>query len=152
MMEEVLPTQDHHDVTMMQSRTQTNQIHGSLSMIETLLTIANSKMTTDAAALLRYYYSPSLGDQLYQQLSVPFAADDSTAVARRRTTKRSSSRPFSSDLSLLFLPRQSVWSRFRLNVSAGSQKRAIHEPEGRDESRFASKLKRNLDVFYTSLS
>ena len=33
-----------------------------------------------------------------------------------------------------------------LNVSAGSQKRAIHEPEGRDESRFALKLKRNLDV------
>jgi hypothetical protein len=69
---------------MMQSRTQTNQIHGSLSMIETLVTITNSKMTIDAAALLRYYYyySPSLGDQLYQQLSVPFAADDSTVVVR----------------------------------------------------------------------
>ena len=34
----------------------------------------------------------------------------------------------------------------RLNVSAGSQKRAIHEPEGRDESRLKLKLKRNLDV------
>jgi hypothetical protein len=84
MMEEVPPTQDHHDVTMMQSRTQTNQIHGcSLSMIETLWTRVNSKMTIDAVALLRYYYSPSsLGDQLYQQLSVPFAADDSTVVVR----------------------------------------------------------------------
>jgi len=29
-------------------------------------------------------------------------------------------------------------SRFRLSVSAGSQKRAIHEPEGRNESRFSS--------------
>ena len=33
-----------------------------------------------------------------------------------------------------------------LYVSAGSQKRTIHEPEGRDESRSALKLKRNLDV------
>ena len=36
--------------------------------------------------------------------------------------------------------------RFTLNVSAGSQKRAIHEPEGRDESRLALKLKRTLNV------
>jgi hypothetical protein len=28
-------------------------------------------------------------------------------------------------------------SRFRLNGMAGSQKRAIHEPEGRDESRYS---------------
>jgi len=38
------------------------------------------------------------------------------------------------------------WSRFRLNVSAGSQKRAIHEPEGRNESRFSLISKRNLNV------
>jgi hypothetical protein len=40
-------------------------------------------------------------------------------------------------------------SRFKLNVSAGSQNRAIraiHEPEGRDESCVALKLKRNLDL------
>ena len=39
-------------------------------------------------------------------------------------------------------------SRFELNVTAGSQKRAIanlRESEGRDESRFALKIKRNLD-------
>jgi hypothetical protein len=44
-----------------------------------------------------------------------------------------------------FLPR----SRFQLNVTAGSQKRAIHEckeSEGKDESRFALKMKRNLDL------
>ena len=40
-------------------------------------------------------------------------------------------------------------SRFQLNVTAGSQKRAIanlRESEGRDESRFALKIKRNLDL------
>jgi hypothetical protein len=40
-------------------------------------------------------------------------------------------------------------SRFQLNVTAGSQKRAIHEckeSEGRDESRFALKMKRNLET------
>ena len=39
-------------------------------------------------------------------------------------------------------------SRFQLNVTAGSQKRAItnlRKSKGRDESRFALKLKRNLD-------
>jgi hypothetical protein len=39
--------------------------------------------------------------------------------------------------------------RFQLNVTAGSQKRAIHEckeSEGRDESRFVLKMKRNLDL------
>jgi hypothetical protein len=39
-------------------------------------------------------------------------------------------------------------SRFQLNVTAGSQKRAIanlRKSEGRDESRFALRLKRNLD-------
>jgi hypothetical protein len=44
-----------------------------------------------------------------------------------------------------FVPR----SRFQLNVTAGSQKRAIHEckeSEGRDESRFALKMKRYLDL------
>ena len=46
--------------------------------------------------------------------------------------------------SFLLSPR----SRFRLNVSAGSQKRAIHEPEGRDESRLALKLKRTLNALY----
>ena len=35
------------------------------------------------------------------------------------------------------------WSRFKLNVSAGSQKRKIHKPEGRNESRFSLKSKRN---------
>lgn len=34
----------------------------------------------------------------------------------------------------VILPR----SRFRLSVSAGSQKRTIHEPEGRNDSRFSS--------------
>jgi hypothetical protein len=41
-----------------------------------------------------------------------------------------------------------TWSRFQLNVTAGSQKRAIanlRKSEGRDESHFALKLKRNLD-------
>jgi len=37
-------------------------------------------------------------------------------------------------------------SRFKLNVSAGSQKRTIHEPEGKDESRFSLKSKRNINV------
>ena len=40
------------------------------------------------------------------------------------------------------------WSRFQHNVTAGSQKRAIAnlgKSKGRDESRFALKLKRNLD-------
>ena len=37
-------------------------------------------------------------------------------------------------------------SRSKLSVSAGSQKRTIHEPEGRDETRFELKVKRNLDV------
>jgi hypothetical protein len=32
---------------------------------------------------------------------------------------------------------QLLWSRFKLNVSAGSQKRTIHKPEGRNESRFS---------------
>ena len=32
-----------------------------------------------------------------------------------------------------------------LSIRVGSQKRAIHEPEGRDESRLALKLKINLD-------
>jgi hypothetical protein len=43
---------------------------------------------------------------------------------------------------------ETTWSRFQLNVTAGSQKRAIanlRESEGRDESRFALKIKRNLD-------
>ena len=35
-------------------------------------------------------------------------------------------------------------SRFKLNVSAGSQKRTIHKPEGRNESRFSFKRKRNI--------
>jgi hypothetical protein len=45
--------------------------------------------------------------------------------------------------------REEARSRFQLNVTAGSQKRAIHEckeSEGRDESRFALKMKRNLDL------
>ena len=82
---------DHRDSTRTQLRTQRNQIYGSSSMIATLPTIANSKMTIDAA-LLRYY-SPSSGDYLHhhqQQLSVPFVAADSTAVVRPRTTTRSS--------------------------------------------------------------
>ena len=37
-------------------------------------------------------------------------------------------------------------SRFKLNVSAGSQKRTIHKPEGKDESRFSLKSKRNINV------
>ena len=40
-------------------------------------------------------------------------------------------------------------SRFKLNVSAGSQKRTIHKSEGRNESRFSSiskNSKRNLNV------
>jgi hypothetical protein len=37
-------------------------------------------------------------------------------------------------------------SRFRLNVSAGSQKKTIHKPEGRDKSRCALYYKRNLNV------
>jgi hypothetical protein len=41
---------------------------------------------------------------------------------------------------VLLLP---PWSRFKLNVSAGSQKRKIHKPEGRNESRFSLKSKRN---------
>ena len=44
--------------------------------------------------------------------------------------------------------RRSTGSRFQLNVTAGSQKRAIanlRKSKGRDESRFALKLKRNLD-------
>ena len=43
---------------------------------------------------------------------------------------------------------RSTGSRFQLNVTAGSQKRAIanlRKSKGRDESRFALKLKRNLD-------
>ena len=106
---------DHRDSTRTQLRTQRNQIYGSSSMTATLPTIANSKMTIDAAAypihfdipssrhcivvqfptliaLLRYY-SPSSGDYLHhhqQQLSVPFVAADSTAVVRPRTTTRSS--------------------------------------------------------------
>jgi len=41
------------------------------------------------------------------------------------------------------------WERkesFKLNVSAGSQKRTIHKPEGKDESRFSLKIKRNINV------
>jgi len=38
------------------------------------------------------------------------------------------------------------WSRFKLNVSAGSQKRTIHKPEGKEESRFSLKSKRNINV------
>jgi hypothetical protein len=44
--------------------------------------------------------------------------------------------------------RKIAGSRFQLNVTAGSQKRAIanlRKSKGRDESRFALKLKRNLD-------
>jgi len=37
-------------------------------------------------------------------------------------------------------------SRFKLNVSAGSQKRTIHEPEGKDESHLSLKSKRNRNV------
>ena len=37
-------------------------------------------------------------------------------------------------------------SRFKLNVSAGSQKRTIHKPEGKDESRFSLKSKKNRNV------
>jgi len=37
-------------------------------------------------------------------------------------------------------------SRFKLNVSAGSQKRTIHKPEGKDEFRFSLKSKRNRNV------
>ena len=41
---------------------------------------------------------------------------------------------------------ESFWSRFKLSVSAGSQKRTIHKPEGKDESRFSLKSKRNRNV------
>ena len=39
---------------------------------------------------------------------------------------------------LIFVNAHQTRSRFKLSVSAGSQKRTIHEPEGRNESRFSS--------------
>jgi len=51
---------------------------------------------------------------------------------------------FSMTTLVFFIVRRHCWSRFKLSVSAGSQKRTIYEPEGRNESRFSLKSERNI--------